>query len=129
MKAIFSTRSQILLYVARRHVCFVLKQSVTVYFFKLNCFKLIGWFYHHNIFPPIRSVCYRFLHCCYRFLHCCYRFLHCCLGLNALKRTNHSRVIFLCILLVISNSMVYRAIWKTIHSWVFQRLQIASHSL
>jgi hypothetical protein len=33
------------------------------YFFKLNCFKLIGWFYHHNVFPPIRSVCYRFFHC------------------------------------------------------------------
>jgi hypothetical protein len=41
------------------------------------------------------------LHCCYRFLHCCYRFLHCCLGLNALKPSNHSRVIFLCILLYI----------------------------
>jgi hypothetical protein len=83
--------------------CFVLKQSVTVYFFKLNCFKLIGWFYHHNVFPAIRSVCYRFLHCCYRFLHCCYRFLHCCLGLNALKPTNHSRVIFLCVLLASKN--------------------------
>jgi hypothetical protein len=36
------------------------------YFFKLNCFKLIGWFYHDIVFPPIRSVCYRFLHCDYR---------------------------------------------------------------
>jgi hypothetical protein len=32
------------------HVCFVLKQSVTVYLFKLNCFKLIGWFYHYKCF-------------------------------------------------------------------------------
>jgi hypothetical protein len=90
------------------------------YFFKLNRFKLIGWFNHHNLFPPIRSVCYRFLHCdykklhcdykklhcdykklqCdYRKLHCDYRKLHCCLGLTALKSTNHSRVISLCILL------------------------------
>jgi hypothetical protein len=83
------------------------------YFFKLNCFKLIGWFNHYNVFPPIRSVCYRFLHCDYRKLHCdykklhCYyrklhcdyRKLHCCLGLTALKSTNHSRVISLCILL------------------------------
>jgi hypothetical protein len=59
------------------------------YFFKLNCFKLIGWFNHHNVFPPIRSVCYRFLHCDYRILHCC-------LGLTALKSTYHSRVISLC---------------------------------
>jgi hypothetical protein len=111
IKAKFSMRRQLLLCVARRHVCFVLKQSVTVYFFKLNCLKLIGWFYRHNVFPPIRSVCFRFLHCfnrflhsCYRFLHSCYRFLHCCLGLNALKPTNHSRVIFLCILLLMLNS-------------------------
>ena len=90
------------------------------YFFKLYCFKLIGRFYHHNVFPPIRSVCYRNLHCDYRKLHCDYRKLHydyiklhcdykklhcdyrkllCCLGLTALKSTNHSRVIFLCILL------------------------------
>jgi hypothetical protein len=68
---------------------------------------------HHNVFPPIRSVCYRFLHCdyrklqydyrklhCdYRKLHCDYRKLHCCFGLTALKSTNHSRVISLCILL------------------------------
>jgi hypothetical protein len=26
------------------------------YFFKLNWFKLIGRFNHHNVFPPIRSV-------------------------------------------------------------------------
>jgi hypothetical protein len=88
------------------------------YFFKLICFKLIGWFNHHNVtdnvFPLIRSVCYRFLHCdyrklhrdykklhCnYRNLHCDYRKLHCCLGLTALKSTNHSRVISLCILLI-----------------------------
>jgi hypothetical protein len=63
------------------------------YFFKLNCFKLIGWFNHHNVFPPIRSVRYRFLHCDYRKLHCS-------LGLTALKSTNHSRVISLCILLL-----------------------------
>jgi hypothetical protein len=82
------------------------------YFFKLNCFKLIGWFNHHKVFPPIRSVCCRFLHCDYRKLHCdyrklhcdyrklhCdYRKLHCCLGLTALKSTNHSRAISLCIL-------------------------------
>jgi hypothetical protein len=94
IKAIFSTRRQLLLCVARRHGCFVLKQSVTVTSLKLNCFKLIGWFNHHNVFPPIRSVCYRFLHCdyrkfhcdykklhCdYRKLHCDYRKLHCCLG-------------------------------------------------
>jgi hypothetical protein len=43
------------------------------YVFKLNCFKLIGWFYHQIVFPPIRSVCYRFLHCDYRKLHCDYR--------------------------------------------------------
>jgi hypothetical protein len=70
------------------------------YFFKLNCFKLIGWFNHHNVFPPIRSVCYSFCtviteNC----MHCDYRKLHCCLGLTALKSTNHSRVISLCILL------------------------------
>jgi hypothetical protein len=69
------------------------------YFFKLNCFKLIGWFNLHNVFPPIRSVCYRFLHCDYRKLHCDYRKLNCCSGLAALKSTNHSRVISLCILL------------------------------
>jgi hypothetical protein len=63
------------------------------YFFKLNCFKLIGWFNHHNVFPPIRSVCYIFLHCDYRKLHCDYRKLHGCLGLTALKSTNHNRVI------------------------------------
>jgi hypothetical protein len=33
-------------------------------------------------------------------------------------------IIFSCILLI-SNSMVSRAIWKDIHSWVSQRLQIA----
>ena len=32
--------------------------------------------------------------------HCDYGKLHCCLGLTALKSTNHSRVIFLCILLI-----------------------------
>ena len=81
------------------------------YFFKLNCFKLIGWFNHHNVFPPIRSVCYRFLHCDYKKLHCDYRKmhcdyskLHCCLGLTALKSTNHSRVISLCILLQLLTS-------------------------
>jgi hypothetical protein len=84
------------------------------YFVNLYCFKLIGWFNHHNVFPPLRSVCYRFLHCDYRKLHCdykklhcdyrklhCdyrklhrdYRKLHCCLGLTALKSTNHSRVL------------------------------------
>jgi hypothetical protein len=42
-------------------------------FFKLNCFKLIDWFNHHNVFPPIRSVCYRFLHCDYKKLHCDYK--------------------------------------------------------
>jgi hypothetical protein len=47
------------------------------YFFKLNCFKLIGWFNHHNVFPPTRSVCYRFLHCDNRKLHCDNRKLHC----------------------------------------------------
>jgi hypothetical protein len=77
------------------------------YFFKLNCFKMTGRFNHHNVFPPIRSVCYRFLHCDYRKLqcdykklYCDYRKLHCCLGLTALKSINHSRVISLCILLV-----------------------------
>jgi hypothetical protein len=103
--------------------CFVLFCFEAIcdrYFFKLNCFKLIGWFNHHNVFPAIRWVCYRFLHCSYRKLHCdyrklhcdyrklhcdyrklhCdYRKLHCCLGLTALKSTNHSRVISLCILL------------------------------
>jgi uncharacterized membrane protein YidH (DUF202 family) len=43
---------------------------------------------------------YRKLHCDYRKLHCDYRNLYCCLGLTALKSTNHSRVIFLCILLL-----------------------------
>jgi hypothetical protein len=33
-------------------------------------------------------------------------------------------IIFSCILLI-SNTMISRAIWKNIHSWVFQRLQIA----
>jgi hypothetical protein len=47
------------------------------YFFKLNCFKLIGWYNHHNVFPPIRSVCHRFLHCDHRKLHCYYKKLHC----------------------------------------------------
>jgi hypothetical protein len=61
------------------------------YFFKLNCFKLIGWFNRHNVFPPIRSVCYRFLHCC--------------LWLTALKSIHHSRVIFLCILLQMKNPL------------------------
>jgi hypothetical protein len=75
--AIFSTRRQLLLCVARRHVCFVLKQSVTVTSLNLNCFKLIGWFNHHNVFPPIRSVFYRFLHCDYRKYHCDYKKLHC----------------------------------------------------
>jgi hypothetical protein len=113
-KAIFSTRRQLLLYLARRHVCFVLMQSVhDCYFFKLNCFKLIGWFNHHNVFPPIRSICYRFLHCDYRKLHCdykklhCdYRKLHCCWGLTALKSTNHIRVISLCIFKNISISAI-----------------------
>jgi hypothetical protein len=71
------------------------------YFFKLSCFKLIGWFYHHIVFPPITSVCYRFLHCDYRKLHCDYKKLHCCLRLTAVKSINHSWVIFLCILLIV----------------------------
>jgi hypothetical protein len=33
-------------------------------------------------------------------------------------------IFFSCILLI-NNGMVSRAIWKNIHSWVFQRLQIA----
>jgi hypothetical protein len=37
--------------------------------------------------------------CDYRKLHCTYRKLDCCLVLTALKSTNHSRIIFLCILL------------------------------
>jgi hypothetical protein len=72
---------------------------------------LVGWFNHHNVFPPIRPVCYRFLHCdykklhCdYRKLHCDYRKLHCYLGLTALKSTNHSRVISLCILLYLKQT-------------------------
>ena len=36
--------------------------------------------------------------CDYRKLHCTYRKLDCSLGLTALKSTNHSRIIFLCIL-------------------------------
>jgi hypothetical protein len=107
------------------------------YFFKRNCFKLIGWFNHHNVFPPIRSVSYRFLlfdyrklhcdykklhcdyrklRCDYRKLHCDYRKLHCCLWLTALKSTNHSRVISLCILLYILSSynMLYLALKKSI---------------
>jgi hypothetical protein len=92
--------------------CFVLFCFEAIcdrYFFKLNCFKLIDWFNHHNVFPPIRSVCYRFLHCCYRFLHCC-------LWLTALKSTNHSRVIFLCILLRI---IQYRCFYKLTFSFRF----------
>ena len=68
-----------------------------------NCFKLIGWFYHHIVFPPIGSVYYRFLHCNNTKLHCYYKKiallfpkiapwlnkLHCCL-ITALKSTNHS---------------------------------------
>jgi hypothetical protein len=46
------------------------------FFLKLNCFKLIGWFNNHNVFPPIRSVCYRFLHCDYRKVHCYYKNSH-----------------------------------------------------
>ena len=111
LKAIFSNRRQ--LYVARGAVtpclfCFVSFEAICDrYFFKLYCFKLIGWFYHHIAFPPIRSVWYRFLHCDYRTLHCdyrklhscAYRKLHCCLGLTALKSTTHSRIILLCILI------------------------------
>jgi hypothetical protein len=26
------------------------------YFFKLNCFKLGGWFYHHNVFPLLLQI-------------------------------------------------------------------------
>jgi hypothetical protein len=103
-----------------RHVCFVLsvlKQFVhDRYFFKLNCFNLIGWFYHHIASPSIRWVCYRFLlcdyrklHCNYRKLHCAYTKLHCCLGLTALKSTNHSRIIFLSILLFLLQG---RVIWE-----------------
>jgi hypothetical protein len=135
IKVIFST-----LCVARRHVCFVLfwllKQSVTVTSIILFCFKLIGWFNHHNVFPPSRSVCYRFLHCDYRKLrcdykklHCDYRKLHCCLGLTALKSTNHSRVISLCILLVyvIMRWLVQLGInstsdvWKSCQNWTSRR--------
>jgi hypothetical protein len=103
-----------------RRVCFVLsvlKQFVhDRYFFKLNCFNLICWFYHHIAFPSIRSVCYRFLlcdyrtlHCNYRKLHCAYRNLHCCLGLTALKSTNRSRIMFLSILLFLLQG---RVIWE-----------------
>jgi hypothetical protein len=64
-----------------------------------NCFKLIGWFYHHIVFPPIGSVYYRCLHCNNKKLHCYYKKLHCCL-ITAMKSTNHSGGIFLCILLI-----------------------------
>jgi hypothetical protein len=108
--------------------CFVLFCFEAIcdrYFFKLNCFKLIGWFNHHNVFPPIGSVCYRFvhfdykklycdykkLHCDYtRKLHCDYRKLHCCLGLTALKSTNHSRVVSLCILLAMKKVICWHCI-------------------
>ena len=68
-----------------RRVCFVFGSNLWPLLLELNCglIKLIGWFYHHIVFPPIRSVCYRFLHCDYRKLHCC-------LGLTALKLTNLS---------------------------------------
>jgi hypothetical protein len=36
-------------------------------------------------------------------------------------------IIFLCILFI-SNSMVSRAIWKNVHSWVIQRLHWKTHS-
>ena len=37
----------------------------------------------------------------------------------------HATAYFFHVYYWISNSMVSRAIWKNIHSWVFQRLQIA----
>ena len=43
------------------------------------------------------------------------------------KRTTQFCIILSCILLI-SNSMVYRAIWKNTHSWVFQRPQMANSS-
>jgi hypothetical protein len=72
VKAIFFTRTQILLYVARgRHVFF--------------CFEAICERYNirtalSSSVEPIRSVCYRFLHCMLL-----YRILHCCLRLTAMK--------------------------------------------
>ena len=84
-----------------------------------NCFKLIGWFYHHIVFPPIGSVYYRFLHCSNRKLHCDYKKLHCyfqkfapwlnklhCCLITALKSTNQSGGIFLCILLIYKSVIV-----------------------
>jgi hypothetical protein len=88
------------------------------YFFKLNFFKPIGWFNHCNVFPSIRSVCYRFLHCDYRKM----RKLHFCLGLTALKSTNHSRVKCLCILLYSYVIVLFQVQFrKNMHEWVFQR--------
>ena len=108
-KPYFATRSQLLLYPIYLAPCLLCFEAICDrYFFKLNCFKQIGWFYHHIVSPPIRSVFYRKLHCDYKKLHCnykklhCdYRKLHCCLVLTALKSTSHSRVIFLCILLTV----------------------------
>jgi hypothetical protein len=118
IKAIFSTRRQLLLYVARRAPClFCFEAICDRYFFKLNCFKLSDWFNHHHVFPPIRSVRYRFLHCDYRKLHCDYKKLHsdyrklhcdysklhCCLGLTALNQSQSSNIF----MYIISMSIVW----------------------
>jgi hypothetical protein len=105
LKVIFSNRRQ--LYVARGAVtpclfCFVSFEAICDrYFFKLYCFKLIGWFYHHIAFPPIRSVWYRFLHCDYRTLHCDYRKLRsayrnctaCCFGCTEINQSQSNNII------------------------------------
>ena len=72
----FFTRNELLLYVARPPWLFCFLWPLFE-----DCFKLHDWLILDLIvFPPIRSVCYRFLHCCLR--------------LTALKSTNHSRARF-----------------------------------
>jgi hypothetical protein len=65
---------------------------------------------------------YRKLHCDYRKLHCDYRKLHCCLGLTALKSTKHSRVIFLCILLLLlHNKNMMKLCGNIIENYAIQK--------
>jgi hypothetical protein len=64
--------------------------------------------YDGQLHPCMSLLCdcdHKKMHCDYRKFHCDYRKLHCCLGLTALKSTNHSRVISLCILLIEKTSI------------------------
>jgi hypothetical protein len=71
------------------------------YFFKLNCFKLIGWFkliitmfFHQSnqfvtdfctVITENYTVITKKWHCDYRKLHCDYRKFDCCVGLTILE--------------------------------------------